>query len=259
MGIWPPASIAFFTYVGLLALSLPGVDRRRRTLALAGTATGIILTVTSQLAPNGIANDWLVPPALLLIAYWTSGVLYRAPMLRIERLLRRIDDRLRIRSLAAATPRAIAELLEFAYVAVYLVIPAALVIHVVTSATPDPPRFWAVVLVTDFICFGTLPWVQTRPPRALEPEPPWSSRFRSVNLHLLGKTSIQVNTFPSGHAAEALAALLLVLDGPASLVSIMLFTALAISAATVLGRYHFSADVFAGWAVALVVWLALWG
>jgi membrane-associated phospholipid phosphatase len=74
-----------------------------------------------------------------------------------------------------------------------------------------------------------------------------------VNLRLLGKTSIQVNTFPSGHAAEALAALLLVLDAPGPFVVIMLFTAMAISAGTVFGRYHFFADVFVGWAVAFVV------
>jgi membrane-associated phospholipid phosphatase len=259
MGLWPPVSIVFFIYVALLVLLLPNLNRRRRLQALAGTAVGLLLTITSQVAPNRVANDWALPPAVLLVAYWTSGLLYRAPMPRVERLLLRIDERLRIRSAAAAMPREIAELLEVAYFAVYPVIPAALVIHVMTSETPDPQRFWTVILVTDFICFGTLPWVQTRPPRALEGEPPWTSRFRAVNLRLLGKTSIQVNTFPSGHAAEALAAFLLVLDAPAPLVTMMLFSAVAISAGTVFGRYHFLADVVAGWAVAFVVWLALWG
>jgi membrane-associated phospholipid phosphatase len=74
---------------------------------------------------------------------------------------------------------------------------------------------------------------------------------------LLGKTSIQVNTFPSGHAAEALAAFLLVLDAPALIATAMLLNALAISAGAVFGRYHFAADILAGWAVAVVVWLVV--
>ena len=33
--------------------------------------------------------------------------------------------------------------------------------------------------------------------------------------------------------------------------------ALAVSAGAVLGRYHYAADAFAGWAVALIVWVWL--
>ena len=257
MHTWSQASLLFFGYISLLALSLPGLDRRKRRLALAGGAFGALVTVASQVAPNPILNDWVVPPALLLMAYWTSGLLYRAPMPAAERTLCRIDELLRVRSIAAATPRLVAELLELAYLAVYPVIPLALIIHVATSDVPDPSRFWTVILVTDYLCFGMLPWIQTRPPRALETEPPWSARFRAFNLRLLGKTSIQVNTFPSGHAAEALAALLLVLEAPPVLVGWMLINAGAISAAAVLGRYHFAADILVGWVVALVVWLAV--
>lgn len=257
MRTWPQASVIFFAYIAVLSLLLPGLDRRRRPLAFAGSVIGIVVTIASQLQPHWIFNDWIVPPSLLLVAYWTSGLLYRAPMPGAERMLCRIDRLLRIRSIAAETPRPLAELLECAYIAVYPVVPAALIIHVVTSDTPDPNRFWTVILVTDYICFGMLPWVQTRPPRALETEPPWHARFRAVNLRLLGKTSIQVNTFPSGHAAEALAALLLVLNAPALLVGWMFINALAISAGAVLGRYHFAADIFTGWAVAVVVWLVI--
>jgi hypothetical protein len=37
----------------------------------------------------------------------------------------------------------------------------------------------------------------------------------------------------------------------------MLLNALAISAGAVFGRYHFAADILAGWAVAVVVWLVV--
>ncbi len=113
------------------------------------------------------------------------------------------------------------------------------------------------MLITDFVCFGVLPWVQTRPPRALEAGDPWRSSFRAFNLRLLGATSIQVNTFPSGHAAEALAAALLVLGAPPGIVVVMFAAALAVSAGAVLGRYHYLADALAGWAVAVGVFWAL--
>ncbi len=101
-----------------------------------------------------------------------------------------------------------------------------------------------------------LPWVQTRPPRALEAGDPWPSSFRALNLRLLGATSIQVNTFPSGHAAEALTAALLVLGAPAGIMVLMFVAALAVSAGAVLGRYHYLADALAGWGVAAgVFWL----
>jgi membrane-associated phospholipid phosphatase len=71
---------------------------------------------------------------------------------------------------------------------------------------------------------------------------------------MLDASSIQVNTFPSGHVAEALAAALLVWGAPAPIVVTMSIAALAIAAGAVLGRYHYAVDAFAGWIVALVVY-----
>jgi membrane-associated phospholipid phosphatase len=122
---------------------------------------------------------------------------------------------------------------------------------------PDPERFWTVILVTDYVCFGFLPWVQTRPPRALRNGDPWRSRVRKFNLRLLGAASIQANTFPSGHAAEAFAAALLVVGAPWPWVAYVGVSALLVSAGTVLGRYHYAADALAGWAVAAFVWILL--
>jgi membrane-associated phospholipid phosphatase len=256
MPTWALASIVFFTCVAGLALSLPRLNGRRRVLAVTGSGIGLVVTVVARRVPDSLLDAWIVPPSLLLVAYWTSGLLYREPMPRAERTLCAIDRLLRIRSVAGKVPRVAAELFELAYIAVYPTIPLALIIHLATSDAPDPHRFWTVILLTDYICFGLLPWVQTRPPRVLEPAPPWRARFRALNLRLLGKTSIQVNTFPSGHAAEALAAFLLVLDAPPPLAGGMLLNAMAISAAAAFGRYHYAADIIAGWVVAVVVWLA---
>jgi membrane-associated phospholipid phosphatase len=115
-------------------------------------------------------------------------------------------------------------------------------------------RFWTVILVTDYICFAVLPWFQTRSPRALGFAMPWRSSWRVINLRILEGGSVQVNTFPSGHAAEALAAALLCLDAPAPVVAWMFLNAVAISAGAVFGRYHYAADALAGWLVALLVY-----
>jgi membrane-associated phospholipid phosphatase len=201
--------------------------------------------------------QWILPPAVLLLGYWVSGLLFAAPMPRVERLLETVDRALGIDRLAAGAPTWIANLLEIAYVAVYPVVPFALAIHLLTSAEPDADRFWTVILVTDFICFGVLPWVQTRPPRALRRADPWRSCVRAANLALLGRTSIQVNTFPSGHVAEALAAALLVADAPWPLAAAVATMAVCISVGAVLGRYHYAMDAVAGIVVALVVWVAV--
>ena len=260
MTVWPLASGLFFGYAAGVAAAMPRQAWPRRRAGLTLASAGMALSIAAARLPfTPILHDWLLPPALLLLGYWTSGLLFVAPMPRAERLLFAIDDALRIRAIAARMPRAAAEFLELAYVGVYPLVAVALIIELTLTATPDPQLFWTVILVTDYICFAVLPWVQTRPPRFLEGSDPWPARFRRFNLRLMGAASIQVNTFPSGHAAEALAAALLVLDAPLPWVVWMFFNAAAVSAGTVFGRYHYALDAITGWGVALIVWLALAG
>ena len=176
------------------------------------------------------------------------------PLFGIEATLAAADTALGIPALVRRTPRLLAEFLEFAYAGVYPLIPIALALHLMYSPSPDADRFWTVVLVTDYVCFAMLPFIQTRPPRALETSDPWSTSLRSLNLRILDHASIRMNTVPSGHAAEALAAALLVLAAPPAVVATMFVAAAAVSAGAVLGRYHYSIDIMAGWVTALGVW-----
>ncbi len=255
MNLWQGASLAFFTYVILIA-AWRGVRRAGARRSLAGSVAGVSLVFAAWLPREStILTHWILPPLVLLIAYWASGALFIAPNERQERALMSLDHRLAIGALARRVPRLFAGLFEASYVGVYPLVPLALVIHVIYSARPNPSRFWAVILIIDFICFAVLPWVQTRPPRVLETSEPWSSPVRRFNLRLLESSSIQVNTFPSGHAAEALAAALLTLNAPAPVVLFMWIAAFGVSAGAVLGRYHYAADALTGWAVALAVWM----
>jgi len=257
---WELASLAFLAYTLACVLLLPGLTRRARMLSGCGGIAGLAIVFWSASLPGTdvIGRFLFLPAFVLLLGYWTTGLLFRAPMPRLESLLRRFDSTLRVRATAASIPRVVAELLEFAYAAVYGLVPLALLIHVMTTPAEsiDRDRFWTVILVTDFFCFGLLPWIQTRPPRALEEGDPWRSTLRRFNLRLLGSTSIRVNTCPSGHAAEAVAAALLVTNAPLPVVVMMMLAALAVSAGAVYGRYHYAIDALSGWVVAVAVWAA---
>lgn len=256
---WAVASLPFFIYTAIMAVALRGLSARARTRVFASAAVGLVVAAWGAWTDTGWVRAVAAPPLVLLIAYWGSGFLWVAPMRRCEALLMQADALLRVHRIAARMPRVLAELLEIAYVGVYPLIPVSLALHLWYAPRADADRFWTVILVTDFVCFAMLPWIETRPPRALEPEAPWRSRVRAFNVRLLGETSIGVNTVPSGHAAEAVACALLLCGTPAAVQAPVWLAALAVSAGAVLGRYHFAIDAIAGWAVALVVWLAIGG
>jgi hypothetical protein len=250
---WQIASLGFFAYVLVVALLPRGMPLAARVKTVGGACGGAVVIALSRVfPPDGLINVWIFPAAALLAGYWTSGLLFVAPMPRAEQLLIDLDSRLGIDRIAGRLPRPLVELLEFAYSGVYPLIPIALYLALRQGITPD--RFWTTILVTDYLCFGMLPWFQTRPPRAFAPAAPWRSTWRAVNLRTLAAGSVQVNTFPSGHAAEALACALVVSAGPPAVVACLFVVAAAISAGTVFGRYHYAADAVAGWGVALLVW-----
>jgi membrane-associated phospholipid phosphatase len=102
-----------------------------------------------------------------------------------------------------------------------------------------------------------VPWIQTRPPWAVESPGPiarrhlWMSRLTRA---LIERATIGINTFPSGHAAVSVA-IALVVAGPLPVPgALLLALAVMIIAGAVLGRYHYTADVVAGTAVALAAW-----
>ena len=254
MPIWVAASLPYFVYILALAALMPGVPGVSRLRAAGSGIAGILTALLAAYTDAFWLHSVVLPPAVLLIAYRASGFLWRGPMFGIEAGLVSTDRALGIPDMSRRMPRWIAEFLEFAYAGVYPLIPLALLLHFMFSPSPDADRFWTVVLVTDFICFGMLPLLQTRPPRNLEAEPPWRASLRRLNLNILNRASIGMNTVPSGHAAEALAAALLVMDAPPMVVVGMLFFALSISAGAVFGRYHYAIDAAAGWVVATAVW-----
>ena len=254
---WSAASVPYFAFIAATALITRDLAPRARLLAAGSSVLGLALAIAAGATDVFWLRSVILPPIVLLIAYRASGFLWRGPMFDLEAKLAAADQALRIPALVRRTPRLLAEFLEFSYAGVYPLIPVALALYLAYSPAPDADWFWTVVLVTDYVCFAMLPFIQTRPPRALETSDPWSTSLRSLNLRILDHASIRMNTVPSGHAAEALAAALLVLAAPPAVVATMFVAAAAVSAGAVFGRYHYSIDIIAGWVTALGVWSLL--
>ncbi len=199
----------------------------------------------------------------MLVGYWGTGLLYRGPSRALEARLESIDRELFtwFGCHAFTLPRAVRELLEFAYLCCYPLVPAGMAVLYVMHRRSLADAYWTIVVTSAFLAYAVLPWAGTRPPRSIET--PREGRpgcfFQRVNLTVLAHGSIQVNTFPSGHAASAWAvALFLSLVPGAPWPAFALFAA-AIGVGAVRGRYHYGLDVVTGVlvAVAVFVWAGL--
>jgi hypothetical protein len=262
---WEWIAIGYFTYLLVVALAIKRFARAR-IAAFAGTVMCSVVLGAQAVSGLGPMIDRLtfailVPMPVLLVGYWLSGLFFVSPMLRVERCLMAMDERLLRRGGILATyqasPRLVREFFEMAYVLVYPVIPAAVATLVLGGHPNALPRFWTVVLLAEFISYGVMPWLQTRPPRVIEDRmgmihPP--SALRRFNASVLDRGSIQANTVPSGHAAGAVATALAVVDVMPSAGVIFLVVASTIVAATVLGRYHYLIDSLLGIVVAVGAW-----
>ena len=253
----------YFAYLIVAAVGrrLVPVQRRMRIAsvgAAALAAVGLLASLRGSPALQGV-RDW-APGLFLLLGYWLPGLFYTAPNDRLERWLMRVDARLfalkPVAGIATRAPRAALELLELSYLSCYALVPAIFIILYVSADRAAGIRFWRAVLLSEFICYGLLPWLPSRPPRTLERDAPIDRRgltARCMNLWVLKRVSIQVNTFPSGHVAGSLIAAMIAWTVTPVLGMATMFIALMITVATVMGRYHYAADAVFGALVAVAI------
>jgi len=255
-------AMAYFAYLAAAALARPAWPRRRQ--AIAGSLAAAVIVSVPRLWPETpltlVARDWL-PALYLVIGYWLSGWYFVTPMKGIEAHFMAIDRRVLGRdtgsALVEALPRVALELLEFVYVTCFLFVPGGLVVLVLAGHPEAADRFWTLVLLGEFGSFAMLPWIQTRPPRTIEPAGAIDRRpifMRRMNRLQVDTVSIGVNTFPSGHVAGALATAIAVSEVLPALAPWLLTMVAAIAIAAVLGRYHYFVDAVAGALLTLVAW-----
>jgi membrane-associated phospholipid phosphatase len=151
-------------------------------------------------------------------------------------------------------PSWLSHYLELAYLLCYPLVPAAFVVVFAGGAFADADRFWVAVLLSGYMCYITLPWLTSRPPRILSAATDAAWGVAAVNAFVLGRVSHQLTTFPSGHAAVSVASALSVasISGAAGLVFGLLAASIAVAA--VVGRYHYTIDVLLGVLVGVIAW-----
>jgi hypothetical protein len=234
----------------------------RRAVALAAATAYSLVALGSGTFADSLWVNLLVPGGLLLTGYWLSGFFFRDPQPWLERWLLNVDHRVGADQWMRRWPHFVAEVLELSYALVHVVIGGG-AIYVATFGVAPVAHFWTLVLVSELASFALMPWLRSRPPRAIERRtsaehaPRGDSLLRRVNAAILDTASIQANTLPSGHASGAVAAGLgvLAVDPLAGWGVLGMAGIIAVAAAA--GRYHYVVDCVTGAGVSLLVWSLL--
>jgi membrane-associated phospholipid phosphatase len=265
---WTDVALLYAGYLTVVAWMRPRFATAR-VPALAVTFTCAVVWAAWSRLPDEPASGLLfvrivVPSLALLVTYRISGAFFITPNVPVEHRLLAVDaaalDRTGLLDAYRAAPVVVHELVELFYLLVYAVVPLGATVLALGGRADSLEGYWAVVFAAEVTCYAVLPWVQTRPPRAIERDADAAANgplLRRLNLAVLRVGSIQVNTFPSAHAAGSVAIALTVASAIPSAGVVFLALALGITISTVLGRYHYLADSVLGVAVGMVAWLIL--
>jgi membrane-associated phospholipid phosphatase len=235
----------YFVLLAAAAIGTPAMPPSRVRGAAASAAAALLIVLLSRTTPVEV-RFWLAH-LYLALGYWIPSMLTApAGETRLETWLRQSDEGWR--QLVPRLTRGTVAILELAYLSCYPVVPAAFVTAWALGTTEQVDRYWVAVLLSGFACYGSLPWLVSRPPRMFG-EPDRSRPATSVsafNVSVLRRVSHELNTFPSGHVAVAIAVALTMapISPTAGAVFGMLAAGIAVGAAV--GRYHYGVDVIAG-------------
>jgi hypothetical protein len=259
--------IAFFSILVLAAWGRPHPPRPRvRVTVFATLAIAAILAARFALnvAPprfSSVVRDW-IPAALLLVAYWQIGEFVAEPNQSVQARLAAFDrsffTAVHIQPAKTSIGPVPALYLELAYLMVYPLVPLGVATLYLAGMRQSVDYYWVVVLLATYTCFAVTPFVPAMPPRLLIGynlfEIPPNS-LRALNRWILRRASIQAITFPSAHVASSAAAGLVLLRLESRVGLLFLWVALSIAVATVVGGYHYAADVLFALLVAIFVFV----
>ena len=262
--------LAFFWF-SMLACRRRALDRGRRAKIIALGFSGVAINIFAAVVlprlaspgPASIVRDW-IPYLFLFMFYSQGGQFVTGADVKLEEKLERLDSRIVAPLLEWCARRTagiwILTYLEIAYLSYYPVLPLALAALYLSGRRAEAVTFWTVVLLAAYGSCGTLPFLQTRPPRMLGEKwsvPLPSGRVRALNLWILRQGSIQANTLPSAHVAiTGACALSLLWLGPLWVGAVFLVIAISVALGAVSGRYHYAADAILGAIVACFALLA---
>lgn len=258
--------VCWCAVAALVGLVRPLGTRKRGRVLGGSLALGLAAVAAARLPPEGLTGGLrnLMPALFVLGAYWVAGAYFIAPQPALEHRLLAVDHwalgALDLETRLTTGPRWVLEWLEAAYFGVYAMLPLGAWAAWSQGRVAAVDRYWTVVFLAESSCYLALAWLQTRPPRALEP---WAARlrarsvFRYANEAVLTHGSHHMNTIPSGHAAGAVAVAVALAGLHSPLAPLFGVVAVAICIATVVGRYHFLVDTVAGALVGIAAWLVV--
>jgi membrane-associated phospholipid phosphatase len=249
-------AIAYF-----VSITAATIVKRGRAAIVAATSLAAIAAIMLVARLGDPVRTWW-PIVTILAAYWVGGRAFTGPMTDVEAWLARLDRRWLHDSGALARigawPRVVLEYLEGVYFGCFLVVPGGLLVLIAGGHEEYTSRYWTAVVVAELVAFSMLPWIQTRPPWALEAPGPLARRGLALGRLarlLVDRATIGVNTFPSGHAAASVAAALAVSGAMPMAGGVLLLIAASITLAAVVGRYHYAADGVAGVLLGVGAWM----
>jgi len=209
-----------------------------------------------------IVRDWL-PIVLLFVAFREMELFVPSKYdLRLESWWIKLDQIVLhdwgVRALIERTGTVLPFYFEFCYLLVYGLAAFSLGWIAALDNRRLIDYFWAIYLSGTLSAYALFPYFPSLPPRyafTLVEPPQVTTWVRTVNLELLRGATIHSGVFPSAHVSSAFSAvwaLYFIFPNKRWLGHVMLLYALSVSIATVYGRYHYVADVLAGFAVSLI-------
>lgn len=269
--------LGFLLYATFASLIFPLPNRARMAVLALNVASAGVLLLASRLdgekrSPLADAvRDWF-PAILILLAYRESGLfVIPDPSHRLDYLFETWDVAIlsnpSVRSTLSSLPPWLPRYLEFCYLLCYPIVPLGLAsLYLAREANPPAgalrdrmfDRYWTTVLLALLSCYVLFPLFPSTTPRSFFHDlaaPFARPLFRNVNLWVLGQYGIDSSVFPSGHVAGVTATALAVRAYMPRLGVLFLLVAVSIAVATILGRYHYTADAVAGGLIGVAAYL----
>lgn len=257
--------IGFFTYVALLSPAFrdrPHLKYQPLFVLIAIFMSLMLLARAPQTRVIAVIRDWL-PIGLTLAAFREMELFlpphfdhhYETAWIRWDRLLlNEWHVRIAIESLGSLIPF----YLELCYLLVYGLAAYCVAVLYAERQRASVDRFFTVYLLGTLTAYALFPFFPSQPPRVAFPgadAPSIMTWVRHANLFVLSKATIHVGVFPSAHVSSAFSsawAMFLLLPKKKAFGWGLLCYALSVSVATVYGRYHYAADVLAGFGISLI-------
>jgi membrane-associated phospholipid phosphatase len=250
-------AILYFVYVALIAPFY--IEKPWRT-SIVAVAVALGFRLTQFAKP--IVRD-LIPLAAVLTAYremnWFSSEIHDHHLERVwvtwDRVLL---DQFHVRAIIESAGPILPGFLELCYLLVYGVGPMVVAMAILARRRHGTDQLWTAYLAGTLSAYALFPYFPSDPPRILFPGsdlPHITTMLRQLNLHILGGYGIHSSVFPSAHVSSAFSAawgLLLTIPEKRWIGWSMAAYAVLVSTATVYGRYHYAADVLAGFTVSLI-------